>query len=583
MAQTYSKHNIRSLFLKLLPAQIFSQVTSSLSGIVNGFVVGKYLSAIDMVALGFATPLTMINTVVATIVSSGARIVCGEYIGRGEKNKINETLTASLVCLIVFGGLMTLIGLTLTTPIVKLIGASESAIPLAAAYIRGISIGIIPTIISPCLMVFLQMENDSNYALLSTVVLAVVNYILSIIAMNRLGANMFIVGLMTSISQFVLLAMLCLRYIYKKNLPRPTKKFNVKLSKEIVIVGLPGALAIFLYNIRNTLLNRFALQIYGEPAVQALAILGSTAGPYDAFNVGVSSTLLMLASVYIGEKDRDSIKQVARTSITIGLIIGFIKVAVVVLFVDKVAILYGANHEVLDLTRSLYINYSLSAPLNMITITLTGTDQALKRLTYANIITLLTALIIPIGYVLVAKGILGILAVWSCYWVVEVITLLIMYFVSCAKKKGIVHGIGDMIRVEESIDLETSKTISIKKIEEVVNVSREVQLFCEENGIDKKKAMIAGLCLEEMAANIIEHGFSKCKKTNDKVIDIYVGINGEDINMRIKDNAVAFDPHIKLNNNDDPTKNIGIKMVSKLAKYMRYQNTFGLNVLAITL
>lgn len=583
MAQTYSKHNIKSLFLKLLPAQIFSYLTSSLSGIVNGIVVGKYFSAIEMVALGFATPITMINSVVSTIVASGARIVCGKYIGRGERKKINETLSVSLICLVVFGIVMTLIGLSLATPIVKLVGASESSIPLAAAYIRGISIGIIPTIISPCLMVFLQMENDSNYALLSTVVLAVVNYILSIVAMNRVGASMFVVGLMTSISQLVLLAMLVLRFLFKKNLPRPEKTKNIKLAKEIIVVGLPNALANFLYNTRNTLLNSYALQIYGEPAVQALAVLGSTGGPYDAFNIGVGSTLLMLESVYIGEKDRESIKQAARTTISIGLIIGFFKVAFVVAFIDKIALLYGVNQETLELTRSLYINYSLSAPLNMITQTLTNTNQALKRLSFVNIITVLTAFILPIGYVLLFKGIIKIYAVWSCYWVVEVITLLIMYLVSCFKKKGIVTGIGDMLHVEDSIKLETSKTISIRKIEDVVNVSRDIQLFCEENNIDKRKAMMAGLCCEEMAGNIIEHGFTKCKNPNNKTIDIYVGIDGENVNMRIKDNAVAFDPHIKLKNNDDPTVNIGIKMVSKLAKEMTYQNTFGLNVLAITL
>ncbi len=140
-----------------------------------------------------------------------------------------------------------------------------------------------------------------------------------------------------------------------------------------------------------------------------------------------------------------------------------------------------------------------------------------------------------------------------------------------------------MLHLEDSIELETSKTISIKTIEDVVNVSRDIELFCVENNIDKKKAMIAGLCCEEMATNIIEHGFTKCKNPNSKVIDIYVGITGDTVNMRIKDNAVAFDPHIKLQNNDDPTSNIGIKMVSKLAKQMNYQNTFGLNVLAITL
>ena len=583
MSQTYSKHNIRSLFLKLLPVQIFSCLTTSLSGIVNGIVIGKYLTALDMVALGFATPITMINTVVSTIISSGARIVCGEYMGRGQKEKINETFTISIMCLLAFGILMSVTGLTLATPIVKIAGASESSASFAAAYIRGISIGVIPTIITPCLMVFLQMENDSNFALVSTIILAVINYLLNMFAMNQMEVGIFGVGLITSISQFIVLVIVCIRFIRKKNLPKIIKTRNIKLAKEIVIIGLPNALTIFLYNIRNSLLNRYALSIYGEPAVQALSILGSSAGPYDAFNIGVASTALMLLSVYIGEKDREAIKQTARIGITIGLIIGFAKVAFIALFIDKIALLYGANEEVLQLTRSLYINYSLSAPLNMIMGIVTNAYQTLKRLTFVNVIYVLTAFIIPIGYVQLFKGIIGITTVWSCYWVSEVLTLLIIYIAACKYKKGIVHGIGDLLHIEESIKIETCKTISIRTINEVTNISREIELFCEENNIDKRRSMLAGLCCEEMTANIIEHGFSKCRTTRGKTIDVYVGVSNDEVNIRIKDNAVPFDPHVKLKDSSDPTRNIGIKMVSKLAKKMNYQNTFGLNVLAITL
>lgn len=583
MKHTYAKHNIKETFFKLLPAQIFSVITSSLGGIVNGIVIGKYLTAIDMIALGFATPITMINSVVATIVSSGARIVCGEYIGRGEREKINETFTISIKCLVILGIVLTVAGLSLATPIAKFAGASDVSIAATAAYLRGISIGALPTIITPCLMVFLQMENDSTYALISAIILAVVNFALSVFAMKNIGVSIFGVGLITSISQYIVFAILAIRFITKKDLPRLKNVRNFKLAKEIIIIGLPNALSLFLYNTRNSLLNRFALEIYGEPAVQALSILTSSAGPYDAFNIGVASTLLMLQSIYIGEKDRDAIKEAIRIVTSIGILIGLAKVAVVILFVDKLALLYNANSEVLLLTRDLYINYSLSAPLNMIVGNLCNTHQALKRIKYVNIVLLFNAFIVPLGYVLLFKRIIGITAVWSCYWVAEVVSLIILYGSACYRKKGFVHGYGDLLHIEDSLELETNKTISIRNINEVTNVAQEVQLFCKENNIDNKKAMIAGLCCEEISANIIEHGFSKCKNKNNKTIDIYIGINNEDINIRIKDNAIAFDPHIKLKENDDPTKNIGIKMVSKLAKHMNYQNTFGLNVLAIEL
>lgn len=583
MAQTYSKHNIRKTFLDLLPAQIFSNLTSSLSGIVNGIVIGRYLTAIDMVALGFATPITMLNAIVSMIVSSGARIVCGEYIGRGEKKKIDETFSTSITCLLVFGALMTVIGLTCAPIIVKLVGASESSIASAANYIRGISIGVIPTIIAPCLMVFLQMENESNYALVSTVILAIVNYALAILAMKYLNLGIFGVGLMTSISQYIVLFILWIRFKTKDKLPRFKYVYNFIICKEIIIVGLPTAFANLLYNLRNTVLNVEALKIYGEKAVQALSILGSSCGPYDAINIGLGSTILMLLSVYIGEKDREAIKQLARVSITIGLIIGVAKVAVVALFIDKLIPLYTNDLEVFRLTKDLYIQYSFSAPLNMITLVFSNSYQALKRITYINIVMAFNAFIFPIGYVFATKSFLGINAIWTCYWTAEVAVLLLMYAAACKHKHQAVHGIGDMLHLEDSIKIETSKAISIKTINEVINVSRDIELFCLENNIDKKKAMITGLCVEEIAANIIEHGFTKCKNSKNKVIDIYVGITGDTVNMRIKDNAVAFDPHIKLQKSDDPTSNIGIKMVSKLAKHMNYQNTFGLNILAITL
>ena len=55
--------------------------------------------------------------------------------------------------------------------------------------------------------------------------------------------------------------------------------------------------------------------------------------------------------------------------------------------------------------------------------------------------------------------------------------------------------------------------------------------------------------------------------------------------IRIKDNAVQYDSFKKLDmyieEDDDPVKNFGIRVVAKIAKSMKYQTTLGMNVLTM--
>ena len=74
------------------------------------------------------------------------------------------------------------------------------------------------------------------------------------------------------------------------------------------------------------------------------------------------------------------------------------------------------------------------------------------------------------------------------------------------------------------------------------------------------------------------------KKDNGKhSVDVHVNyINGE-IMLRIKDDCVPFNPKERASivSGDDPLKNIGIKLVLKIAKDVNYVNLYGLNVLTI--
>jgi anti-sigma regulatory factor (Ser/Thr protein kinase) len=123
--------------------------------------------------------------------------------------------------------------------------------------------------------------------------------------------------------------------------------------------------------------------------------------------------------------------------------------------------------------------------------------------------------------------------------------------------------------------------ISVKNLDEVMAVSQQVIDFCASRGIDGRTGYFSGLFLEEMAANVVEHGFKKDNKSH--TIDIRVVHKQDDIILRIKDDCIPFDPseRLKIFDPEDKMKNESIRMVYKGAKDIRYQNILGLNVLTI--
>ena len=107
-----------------------------------------------------------------------------------------------------------------------------------------------------------------------------------------------------------------------------------------------------------------------------------------------------------------------------------------------------------------------------------------------------------------------------------------------------------------------------------------VEKFCEEHGSGSSLAKKIHLCLEEMGANIIRHGFDDGKEHS---VDVRVIKKDDCFTIRMRDDCRAFDPKnwYEIHNPVDITKNIGIRLVMRMAKDVQYVNTMQLNNLII--
>lgn len=582
----YDKTIIAQMFKSLLPAQILSAATPTLGSIINGVVIGNYLNETALVALGLCAPMASLLGSIAMIVSGGSRILCGRHIGRNEVKDLDYVFTIALILDAIIGAILTAIALLFSNQLAGIFGASGELVADTALYIRGLAIGFIPTLLIPALMAFLQMGNKSNYAFASTIVLAGLNLVFAIVNIKVIGGGIFGMGLASSFSQYATALFLLAAFVVNKKLMKfDASGISPSAAKEMIVLGSPSALANTLYAIRNIIFNSILLKASGATAVAALAVVNSVIGLFDAFNIGIGATALIISSVYVGERDRHALEGLEKEGLKIAWILAIVRGAFMIIFGKLIIAAFGPTAEAAAMAYALFVILGINMPLNTTTVMIINPFQSLGRIKYSNILYIFSALIFPLVIAYSTAGVLAEYSVWLAFIIAEALTVLVL-LITAAKKCGhLPKSAADLLWIEEDFDKGEKLSISLNTLEQVTNISAGIIEFCKENKVDERRSMFCGLCMEELAREIIETGFAGAR-INKKMIDLFVMVDETGaLNMRIRDNSPKFDPTTRITTFDpeDPCKNIGVRMVAKMAKTMDYQQTFGMNVLNIEL
>ena len=161
--------------------------------------------------------------------------------------------------------------------------------------------------------------------------------------------------------------------------------------------------------------------------------------------------------------------------------------------------------------------------------------------------------------------------------------ILIFVIYSIIKNKGLTKSLEKFLVIPKDFGVSRDHRLdlSVLNMDDVISVSEKIMNFCMDQGIDRRRSYIAGLSMEEMAGNVVEHGFGLDKKKHS--IDIRVVNKGGKLFLRIKDDCMTFDPKDKMGKMEDDGsfKNIGINMIINMAEEVDYQSILGMNVLTI--
>lgn len=577
---------LTKLFFKLLPVQCLIVAMSAVNSIVDGVIAARCIDATAVGIVGLYYSMVSVLQAVGAVLLGGTAVLCGKAMGCGDMKKTSTVFTVNLTTALAAGILFTALSFIVPGPIAGILGASEELKPALMEYVRGYGVGIMPLLLGQQIASFLQMERQSTRGYAGIAGMIITNTVLDLVFVAVMGLGVWGLALATSLSNWVYLLILAPYYQKgRSQLKLDLKTFDFKILGQMTVIGIPGAVLVFVLAIRGITLNRILLRYVGNAGLSAQSALNMLNGLFVAFALGIGATLRMLASIFFGEEDRDSLKRLMRIALTKTFPMSFIVTALVAALSAFIASIFfpDRSSEVFTLTRQLFLIYSLCIPLIVLVQIISNYLQAGGHNIFVNVLSVFDGFFSMIIPALILAPRMGALGVWISNPIGITLTLLLSFGYACVFNRGFPRTADEWMLFREGFGVpdEDRLDIAIRDMDDVMRTAEQVQAFCEEHGMDERTAYYSALCMEEMAGNVVGHGFTKDNK-NDHMVEAKVICKDGKIMLRLKDDCVRFDPMERAGQHTgDPFRNVGLKMVTSISEEMMYQHMMGLNVLTI--
>lgn len=575
-------------FFKMLPVQILIFAMASVNSLVDGAVAGRFLDATAVGVIGLYYTVVRILDATGAVLVGGSSVICGRFMGAGDLQKTNGVFRLNLTVTFLVGACFSLISFLFPRELASLLGADASLAPALATYIAGYAIGIVPQLLSQQLSMFLQLERQNKRGYTGVGVMIVSNILLDLVFVAALDMGIFGLALATALSYWLYFLVLIPYYFTKQ----AQLRFSLRdvLWEELmplIKTGLPGAILIFCFAIRALVLNRLLLSIDGSDGLAANSAFNMVNGLVISFCTGTGSVVRTMSSISIGEEDRDAIRDIVKTGLTKAFLISLAISACLFVVSPFITLMFFSDPgtHVYQITLLNFRFYCISLPIILILEVFQNYLQASGHKGFVIFLAVFDGFVSVTAIAVILAPFLGVTGVWAAMPAGNFIVVIVILLYIAVRIHKIPRCLNDLLVLPDDFGAAENEHLILTVTDrgEVSSAAEKVQRFCEGLGVPEKTAFYAALSTEEMAGNIVQHGFPADNDRHE--IQIRVIKKEDGILLRIKDNCIPFNPKERAEHmqGGDPVKNIGLRMVMRLANELNYQNLLGLNVLTVRL
>ncbi len=337
-----------NLMLRFAVPMMIGSVFQSLYSMVDSAVLGRYVGADALAAIGATTSTTHLLLLLATSITSAVSIVISQYIGSGNEKKIRASVVSTIYLTVGVGILLGLVSLFAARPLMMLLGTPENIIDQSVLYIQLIGGLSLATFTYNSASSILRAMGDSTTPLIFLIICSVLNVALDLWAVIGLNMGVAGVAVATLVSQAISAA-LSIIYMFKKypilRVGKADMKPDMKETATIFGMGAQMALQSALLSVGMMVITS-VINGYGSSVVAAFTV-GSNVQNLAAM---LFSNFAFGFSVYVGQnygaRDIERIKRGVREIFILVGVLAAIATALSLIFANFLVSLYVKAEEV---------------------------------------------------------------------------------------------------------------------------------------------------------------------------------------------------------------------------------------------
>ncbi len=334
---------------------LVGNIAQQLYNTVDSVVVGNYVGDNALAAVGSAGPILNLLIVLFVGISVGAGIMVSQYFGAREREKLSTTIGNCITLTAIATLFVMVVASLVARPMLELLDTPSSIIGWCHSYLLILFIGSGGMAYYNILGGVLRGLGDSVSALIYLLVSTVINIVLDLLFVAKLGMGVNGVALATVIAQAISALLCLLRLLKMKELfeLRPCyMKLQSKYTKKIIRLGLPSGVTQAIFSMAMIVVQSLT-NSFGEMFIAANVIVMRVDGFAMMPNFSFGTAMTTYAGQNVGAKRSDRVNIGAKQGTLIAVGTSAVITALILIFGKGLMGIFTATPELVELSRDM--------------------------------------------------------------------------------------------------------------------------------------------------------------------------------------------------------------------------------------
>ncbi len=280
-------------------------------------------------AVGVVFGLMAIIQAFGFMFGHGAGSIIARCLGEGDVENAHKYASISFFSSLFTGAFICAFGLIFITPLMLLLGSTDTIIPYAVDYGRYILLAAPFSMASFVLNNILRYEGKASLAMVGIAIGAILNIIGDPIFIYVLRMGIAGAGLSTALSQIISFLILLLMFLSGRTQSKISLKsavFNKEKFSNIIQTGFSSLIRQGLSSISTMMLNKYS-GIYGDAAVAAMSVVNRISFFIFAVGLGIGQGFQPVSAFNYGAKKYSRVRKAFFFTVITGeLLLGILAV-----------------------------------------------------------------------------------------------------------------------------------------------------------------------------------------------------------------------------------------------------------------